>query len=98
MTDRSHKLSLVRQADLLGISRGGLHCEPRPVDEDDLKLMRRIDELQMEYPFAGSRMMRGLLHQEVFTARAAARYHLYEADGDLGAISQAEHVETGARL
>ena len=68
MTDRSHKLSLARQADLLGISRGSWYYEPRPVGEDDLKLMRRIDELHMEYPLAGSRMMKGLLRQEGFNA------------------------------
>lgn len=68
MTDRDHKLSLSRQAELLGISRGSLYYEPRPSSAADLKLMRRIDELHMEYPFAGSRMMRGLLRQEGFTA------------------------------
>ncbi len=68
MTDRSHALSLSRQAELLGISRDSLYYDPRPVCEDDLKLMRRIDELHMEYPFAGSRMMMGLLRQEGFTA------------------------------
>ncbi|MCH2078892.1 MAG: IS3 family transposase [Rhodobacteraceae bacterium] len=68
MTDRDHNLSLARQAELLGISRGSLYYEPRPVCEDDLRLMRRIDELHMEYPFAGSRMMKGLLRQEGFTA------------------------------
>lgn len=68
MTNRDHKLSLARQADLLWISRGSLYYEPRPVCEDDLRLMRRIDELHMEYPFAGSRMMKGLLRQEGFTA------------------------------
>ena len=68
MTNRDHKLSLARQAELLGISRGSLYYEPRPVSEDDLKLMRRIDELHMDYPFAGSRMMKGLLRQEGFTA------------------------------
>ncbi len=67
MTDRSHKLSLSRQADLLGINRGSLYYEPRPISEDDLKLMQRIDELHMEYPFAGSRMMKGILRQEGFT-------------------------------
>ena len=67
MTNRDHKLSLTRQADLLGISRGSLYYEPRPVSDDDLKLMRRIDELHMEYPFAGSRMMKSLLRQEGFT-------------------------------
>ena len=54
MTDRNHALSLSRQADLLVISRGSLYYEPRPTNEDDLKLMRRIDEHQMEYPFAGT--------------------------------------------
>jgi putative transposase len=68
MTSRDHKLSLTRQAELLGICRGSLYYEPRPPSEDDLKLMRRIDELHMDFPFAGSRMMKGLLRQEGFTA------------------------------
>ena len=68
MTNRDHKLSLARQAELLGISRGSLYYESCPVCEDDLRLMRRIDELHMEYPFAGSRMMKGLLRQEGYTA------------------------------
>ena len=61
MTDRTHKLSLTRQAELLGISRGSLYYEPRPVCEAELALMRRIDELHLEFPFAGSRMLKGLL-------------------------------------
>jgi putative transposase len=68
MTNRDHKLSLTRQTDLLGISRGSLYYRPQPTSADDLALMRRIDELHMEYPFAGSRMMKGLLRQESFTA------------------------------
>ena len=68
MTNRNHALSLSRQAELLGISRGSLYYEPCPISEDDLKLMRRVDELHMEYPFAGSRMVKGLLRQEGFTA------------------------------
>ncbi len=55
MTNRNHAQSLSRQAELLGISRGSLYYQPRPGSEDDLKLMRRIDELHMEYPFAPSR-------------------------------------------
>ena len=68
MIDRDHGLSVSRQAKVLGISRGSLYYEPRPVSEDDLRLMRRIDELHMEFPFAGSRMMTGLLRQEGFSA------------------------------
>ena len=64
MIDRDHKLRLAHQAKAVGISRGSIYYRPRPVGEAGLGLMRRIDELHLEYPFAGSRMMRGLLRQE----------------------------------
>ncbi|MCW0984071.1 MULTISPECIES: IS3 family transposase [Agrobacterium] len=64
MIDRQHKLSVVRQAKLLGFSRGSVYYLPRPVSEGDLALMRRIDELHIDYPFAGSRMLQGLLRGE----------------------------------
>ena len=57
MIDRDHKLPLARQAKAVGISRGSTYYRPRPVGEADLGLMRRIDELHLEYPFAGSRMI-----------------------------------------
>ena len=58
MIDRSHELPVARQARELGISRGSVYYLPRPVSSADLALMRRIDELHLEYPFAGSRMLR----------------------------------------
>jgi putative transposase len=61
MIDRKHDLSLARQAVALGISRGSVYYLPRPVSDADLALMRRIDELHLDYPFAGSRMLQGLL-------------------------------------
>lgn len=64
MIDRNHKLSDVRQAKLLGFSRGSVCYSPRPVSNVDLALMRRIDELHLDYPFAGSRMLQGLLRGE----------------------------------
>ena len=64
MIDRDHGLSVSRQAQALGISRGSVYYLPQPTSDADLKLMRRIDELHLEYPFAGSRMLRGLLGQE----------------------------------
>ena len=64
MIDRKHKLSVKRQAALLGISRGSVYYLPREVPETDLALMRRIDELHLDYPFAGSRMLRDLLAGE----------------------------------
>ena len=64
MIDRLHSLPLTRQARELGMSRGSVYYLPRPVSSADLAVMRRIDELHMEFPFAGSRMLRDLLLQE----------------------------------
>jgi putative transposase len=64
MIDRGHDLPLIRQADLLGLSRGSLYYQPRAVLAADLAVMRRIDELHLDYPFAGSRMLRDLLRGE----------------------------------
>jgi len=64
MIDRDHELSVSRQAKALGISRGSVYYLPRPTSEADLALMRRIDELHLEHPFAGSRMLRDLLRGE----------------------------------
>ena len=64
MIDRSHDLPVTRQARELGISRGSVYYLPRPVSEADLAIMRRIDELHLDYPFAGSRMLRDLLRGE----------------------------------
>jgi len=61
MIDASHALPISRQARELGISRGSVYYRPRPATCADLTLMRRIDELHLEYPFAGSRMLRDLL-------------------------------------
>ena len=64
MIDRDTQPSISRQARLLGISRGSVYYQARPVSDADLLLMRRIDELHLEYPFAGSRMLCGLLKQD----------------------------------
>jgi putative transposase len=61
MIDTSHALALSKQAAALGISRGSLYYLPQPVSAADLALMRAIDELHLELPFAGSRMLRDLL-------------------------------------
>ncbi len=64
MIDREHDLPLVRQAEILKLSRSGLYYQPRPVPPADLAIMRRMDELHLDYPFAGSRMLRDLLRGE----------------------------------
>ena len=67
MIDREHGLPLIRQATLVGLSRGAIYYEPRPLPERDLVLMRRIDRLHLEHPFAGSRMLRDLLRLDGYS-------------------------------
>ena len=64
MIDRSHALPLTRQAEILKLSRSSLYYQPRPVSPADLGIMRRIGELHLDHPFAGSRMLRDLLGGE----------------------------------
>ena len=64
MIDREHDLSVVRQAEVLKLARSTVYYEPRSVSAEDLVLMRRLDELHLDYPFAGSRMLRSLLRRE----------------------------------
>lgn len=66
MIDPEHALSIVRQAEELEISRSTVYYQPRAVPDADLFLMRRIDELHLNYPFAGSRMLRDMLSQRGF--------------------------------
>ncbi len=66
MIDRSHELPVARQARALGISRGSVYYLPKPASIVELEIMRRMDTLHLEYPFAGSRMLRDLLRQEGF--------------------------------
>jgi putative transposase len=64
MIDREHDLSITRQAKVLSVSRSSVYYLPRPVSEADLAIMRRIDRLHLEHPFAGARMLKGLLAAE----------------------------------
>ena len=64
MIDRDDRLSVTRQAQLLGISRGSVYYLPRPLSDADLALMRRLDELHLEHPFMGARMLRDQLARQ----------------------------------
>jgi putative transposase len=64
MIMREHDLSITKQAAVLRISRGSVYYLPRPVSATDLEVMRHLDRLHLEFPFAGSRMLRGLLAAE----------------------------------
>ena len=59
MFDRAHDLPITRQAEALDVSRSSVYYLPRAVLETDLLIMRRL-----EFPFAGSRLLKGLLAAE----------------------------------
>jgi putative transposase len=64
MIDRSHALPISKQAKALNISRGSVYYQPQLASAADLTIMRRMDELHLDFPFAGSRMLRDLLNAE----------------------------------
>ena len=64
MIDPGHDLPIRKQAKALRISRSTVYYQPRPVSEPDLRRMRQIDELHLNYPFAGSRMLRDMLSRQ----------------------------------
>ena len=64
MIDRDHDLPVARQAAVLNLARSSVYYKPQPVSPGDLALMRRLDELHLDYPFAGARMLRSLLRRE----------------------------------
>src|SRR5260370_5325769 len=65
LLDRDHgKLSIRRQCTLLSVARSGVYRLPRPANDDDLSLIRRIDELFTAWPFLGSRRRTGMLRAE----------------------------------
>lgn len=94
MIDPKHELSVTRQAELVGISRSAVYYVPRPIPEADLALMRRIDELHLEYPFAGARTLRDLLEQEGIYA---GRKHIGTLMARMGAEALVRKKSTSRR-
>jgi putative transposase len=64
MIEPAHELPIVRQAQLLELSRASVYYLPRSMSSADLALMRRLDALHLEHPFAGARMLRDMLRAE----------------------------------
>lgn len=66
MINQEHVLPISRQAELLDLSRSAVYYQPVPVSDGDLALMSRIDELHLDHPFAGSRMLKRMLCDDGF--------------------------------
>lgn len=73
MIQRGIALGVKRQCELLGISRASVYYQPRPVSQEDLVLMRRLDELHLEHPFLGARRLAAWLQRE---GRSVGRRHV----------------------
>ena len=67
MIDRQHPLPVVQQCQLLALARSSVYAVPQPVAAATLALMRQMDELHLQHPFAGSRMLRDLLRLQGVT-------------------------------
>ena len=73
MINRTHALPVMRQCQLLALSRSTAYDQPTPMSAVDLALRRRIDEFHLDHPFAGARMLRDLLRQE---GHSIGRWHV----------------------
>ena len=93
---RRQALSIRRQCVLLGVARSGVYRPPRPANDNDLALMRRIDELFTAWPFLGSRRMTAMLRADGLADQSQAGAAADAPDGDRGARAEAAHDEAGA--
>ena len=66
MIDQGAELSVTRQCELLALNRSGVYYTPRPIPAEDLRVMRRIDELHLQHPFYGARRLAKQLEREGF--------------------------------
>jgi len=81
MIDRQHELSLTRQSEILELARSSIYYQAVPVSEQDLKLMRLIDEIHMKHPFMGSRSLKNQLRDRGY---AVGRGHCKDTDAEAG--------------
>jgi len=73
LIDRQSEVTIMRQCELLEVCRSSLYYRPPPVSAADLALMRRLDELHLQYPFLGARRLAHMLQREGF---AVGRRHV----------------------
>src|SRR4051812_34123526 len=64
MIDRGANVTVTRQAQLLALSRSSVYYTPRALPDRDLRMMRRLDELHLQWPFYGSRKLTWELRKE----------------------------------
>ena len=85
------KWSIVAQCRLLKVARSSLYWRPAAASEDDLHLMRRIDELYLMTPFYGARRMVAVLRRDGWTVNRKAGATAAAPDADRGDLPAAKH-------
>lgn len=91
MIERGAEVAVMRQAELLDLSRSSVYYTPQPVSERDLVLMRRLDELHLELPFYGSRKLADALRRE---GHAVGRRHVATLMRRMGIVAQYRRPRT----
>ena len=95
MVDRTHALPVTRQCELLSLNRSTCYYKPKSdVSEEDLKLMRRIDEMHLKRPFYGSRRLRDWLREEGYDINRKRVQRLMRKMGMTGAVSEEKHQQS----
>ena len=94
MITRTHALPVIRQCQLLALSRSTAYAQAQPISAAELALRRRIDELHLDHPFAGARMLRDLLRQE---GHAIGRRHVATLMRHMGIEAVYRKPHTSAR-
>lgn len=61
-------LSISRQCEMMGVSRSSYYYQPIPISQEELELMRKIDELYLANPSSGSRTISRQLGRQGITA------------------------------
>ena len=95
LLDHDHPmLSIRRQCSLLGLARSGIYRPVRIVNDDELAIMRRLDELFLAWPFFGSRRMTAMLRAEgwVINRKRVRRLMRDAGDGASRARAEAEQM------
>lgn len=93
MVEPETGLSIRRQCEALGIHRSGVYYAPSATSEEDLELMRRIDELHLELPFLGSRKLSQELRAE---GRVVNRKRVQRLMQRMGIVALAPQPQTSA--
>ena len=97
MVDMDAQVSVRRQCELLQLNRSGLYYEPVQDSAESLALMRRIDELHLEFPFYGSRKLTIELRGEGHAVNRKRVQRLMAVIGHRVSGAEAEYKPGSAR-